>query len=699
MDILGQSSVIVGVTSFALGFSILARNVRNKLYRAFAVLSALISGWALAFFLDKVWPGDSFYRWHLLFNIWVTPAALTLIRVMARVKGAFSRVLLNTSIVLSLCFTVVLVLRLESKSFFLQLIYFMPVVVLFQLIHLMWNDRKLRTMVSFGRRGLIYLGGLICLVTSVMDHVTFMGPWFASAGNIILAIYLFFVSQAITEQRLLNFSALFSRFTVLMAVALTLTGLFWLLVAWVQDSPALFFLNSFIASFLILMLLEPLRSTVRYFTERLLSKEHRFIEQTLKEAQRKLAGIVDPGMLFHSILVAVDQVLKPEWAALFVLRGDGTRYRRVRTVGIEAEGGHGQIGDSILLREILADHPLLKHCEYLNKKGELPILLDQILENEIDRSASKTQRVHLGALIQGLRALGGNLLVPLIATDKVLGFLILRVLSPPSYWGSNWGFLRIVYPYLEQSANTMKNLEVFVRQREKERLAALGEMAAGLAHEIRNPLGAIKGAAQFLDPESDRPESKFLRVIIEEVDRLNRVVTQFLDYSRPGNMEMKPIDIAQLVQKCVELMKSSARAGVKLLSEPFRGSVLVLASAEQIQQVLINLIQNSFNALSAEDGDHSSGNSFIKVSMDVEDSAKPGEVAIHVEDNGPGIKKENLEKLFIPFFTTSPSGTGLGLSISQKIIEAHKGRIEVSTEEGKFAKFSVILPMVPMVKE
>ena len=119
----------------------------------------------------------------------------------------------------------------------------------------------------------------------------------------------------------------------------------------------------------------------------------------------------------------------------------------------------------------------------------------------------------------------------------------MSVPSPPEPWGNNWGFLPIIYPYYEQAAHTLRNLEIYVRQREKERLAALGEMAAGLAHEIRNPLGAIKGAAQFLDPSSDRPDEQFLKIIVEEVDRLNHVVTQFLDYSKPPTTDFKPIDV------------------------------------------------------------------------------------------------------------------------------------------------------------
>jgi signal transduction histidine kinase len=112
----------------------------------------------------------------------------------------------------------------------------------------------------------------------------------------------------------------------------------------------------------------------------------------------------------------------------------------------------------------------------------------------------------------------------------------------------------------------------------------------------------------------------------------------------------------------------------------------VMAVSEQLQQVLLNLVQNSVKALDGRP------DPLIRVAVEVEGKGNRREVSAIVEDNGKGIKREHLEKLFIPFFTTSPSGTGLGLSISQKIIEAHRGRIDVYTEEGRLTRFSVVLP-------
>jgi signal transduction histidine kinase len=148
------------------------------------------------------------------------------------------------------------------------------------------------------------------------------------------------------------------------------------------------------------------------------------------------------------------------------------------------------------------------------------------------------------------------------------------------------------------------------------------------------------------------------------------------------------------VGKAVETMRPALPAGVSLLFTPAvppeSGGRPIEAevSPEQIQQVIINFVRNSLRALETSDNPRK----VIRVSVEREGGDRNPEAWISVEDNGPGIRREHLDKLFIPFFTTSPSGTGLGLSISQKIIEAHRGRIEVATEEGRFARFSVVLP-------
>src|SRR4051812_24901413 len=144
MDILGQSALVVGLTSFALGFSVLARNVKNKLYIAFAVLTTLIGAWGICFFLEKIWSGGSFYRWHLFFGIWLCPAALGFIRLMVRIHDRASRRLLDLSLLVAIALTGVLILNFETLPWVLEVMYFLPALVVLQLLQLMWIDRRLR---------------------------------------------------------------------------------------------------------------------------------------------------------------------------------------------------------------------------------------------------------------------------------------------------------------------------------------------------------------------------------------------------------------------------------------------------------------------------------------------------------------------------------------------------------------------------
>lgn len=690
MDILGQSSLLVAVTSFALGVSLLAKNVRNKLYLAYFLLTVLVSFWSLSFFLEIYLGGGAFYRFHLFCNAWLAPAGLVFIQELSRFRSRGSRLLVDGGVVLASLLSIALGMGWESEPWLKQLIYYAPVLIVVQTLYLIWNDYRTSGLrdtrpspmgLTAGKRASIYIGALVVLATSVMDHVPMLGRWIPSFGNVLLTLYLFFISQAISQQRLLNMAALFSRFLVLLAVALTLTALYSLLFGWIQDSPALFFLNSFFVSFLILMLLDPLRSVVRYFTQRLLTQEYKLLEESVREAQRKLTGVVSTDALTQSVLTHVQLLLSSPSAAIYVLASDATRYRRVRTVG----ESHPDI------QELLADHPLLKLCERLNRKGKVPVILDQVIQNEMDRSASRSQKGELASLIEGLEALDANLLIPLFESDQILGFVVCRAEAPPEPWGGSWGLLPLIYPYFEGVARSLRSMEIFAKQKEKERLAALGEMAAGLAHEIRNPLGAIKGAAQLLDSNPERKESRFVQVIIEEVDRLDRVVSQFLDYSRRDSAPTETVHVPQLLERTMDLLSPSLKPDVQLVLQKTVPGVQIQGSAVQIHQLILNLIQNALKAIDSMNLKKEE-TQWVRVSCDYRGPLDCGEMILSVEDNGPGIRREHLGKIFIPFFTTSPQGTGLGLSICQRIAESHGGRIEVSSEHGKGSVFTLILP-------
>ncbi len=204
--------------------------------------------------------------------------------------------------------------------------------------------------------------------------------------------------------------------------------------------------------------------------------------------------------------------------------------------------------------------------------------------------------------------------------------------------------------------------------RQSERLSAMGEVAAGLAHEIRNPLAGMKGALDIIASraESGTPEAEFAGVAGTELARLDRLITEFLSFARPRDPELREASIASIVAHVLALLGAEAdRRHVAVEVEPIDADVSAFVDDEQISQVIFNVVLNAVQA--------SSAGSMVRLRV----AREPGWTVIDVRDEGPGIPADQLARIFDPFFTTRTRGTGLGLAISQRIVLAHHGTIEI----------------------
>ena len=216
-------------------------------------------------------------------------------------------------------------------------------------------------------------------------------------------------------------------------------------------------------------------------------------------------------------------------------------------------------------------------------------------------------------------------------------------------------------------------------------LAALGEMAATVAHEIRNPLGGIAGYAGMLerDLDSDDPNRRLVQKITEGVGRLNRIVVSLLNYTRPLRLNVHPVNLVELVEETTAFFAidiERSREDIHIERRFPDGDLICRIDPEQLQQVILNLLQNAMQAM-PEGG-------AIEVGLRTE-----GELSVlTISDTGVGMNDEVREKLFTPFFTTKEDGTGLGLVTSKKIIDAHNGQILVDSVPGRGTQFSISLP-------
>ncbi len=224
----------------------------------------------------------------------------------------------------------------------------------------------------------------------------------------------------------------------------------------------------------------------------------------------------------------------------------------------------------------------------------------------------------------------------------------------------------------------------FEQLRRADRLSALGELSAGIAHEVRNPLGSIEGAIQILGrtnlPEETRKE--FSGLAQTELNRLKAVVTNFLEFARPQQPQRRAVEPGTLLESVARLTSETAKmADISIGIDSPRETPSVMLDPEQIKQVILNLVINAIQATPPH------GHVTLRT------RSKDGWLALEVEDEGKGIPEENLEKIFDPFFTTRADGTGLGLSIAHSIISQHRGKIEVARNQGKGMTFAVYLPL------
>ncbi len=237
---------------------------------------------------------------------------------------------------------------------------------------------------------------------------------------------------------------------------------------------------------------------------------------------------------------------------------------------------------------------------------------------------------------------------------------------------------------LISNMTVLKNLEK--EMRETERLAAVGRMAAGVAHEVRNPLSSVKGLALLLQrkfsPTSNEHETATL--LIQEVERINRTISELLSFARPAPLELAGVDVRKLLERQIRLLAADKDSdGISFTLEADDGLLPIAADQDRLNQVFVNILLNGVQAM-GEGG---------KLVVRAWNNSGENTVVISVTDTGPGMEKEVLNQAFFPYFTTKKGGTGIGLALSQKVVNEHGGTIKIHSIPGQGTEVIVTLPV------
>ena len=678
MDLRTQTSLLAAVLAFAIASTVLLRARKRRVHWFFGLFGATVGAWYLSTFLARFLGGGLFWeRLNLVCAVLLPLSAVQFFRTFLQPESRRATQLQRGALVFALAMIAAVFTPIYHHPLFAAAIFAYVFVLLAAALVMLFRAGRIARS-RFERARLTYLAvvGALAAVFTLAEYLPYAGLDIPPVGTVLILVFLYVLSQSILRYRLLDLYELAARLTLLTALSFSLAGILWVLVFL---DPGHFFLHSVVAALVLFLLVDPVRAYLERQISLVFFRERHDLERVVAELRTKLAHTLSTEEMIELLLTGLESSRRVTDASVYLVDEHGRGY--------DLSGHTGQ--KPVPRIELAAARPLVDRL----RRDEALVL--ENLERELEEARELGEDLDAELLTETLAALDAmhaSVVVALRGESETYGFLCVRddrlrdAYSPEE--------VQLLRGLAAQASVAIENSRLYQRLKQRDRLAALGEMAAGLAHEIRNPLGAIKASAQFLaDPSSsdaatlDPGTKEFLDIIVEEVDRLNRVVSSFLDYARPSTGDPAPTDVNAVVRRTVQLLANELD-GLDLELELAAELPRVRIDAERLRQVLINLCQNAAQAMEG------AGTLTVRT-RERKESDRDGErrwVELWVTDTGPGIPQKVLANLFVPFVTTKNRGTGLGLAISQRIVNAAGGHIEVRSQKDVGTTFVVRLP-------
>jgi signal transduction histidine kinase len=400
-----------------------------------------------------------------------------------------------------------------------------------------------------------------------------------------------------------------------------------------------------------------------------------FTRMILAEFNRSLMLIADRDLLVNNITSKIMQVTPVNRIVIFLFNSETEKYIRA--------GRHNN--DELFSQMNFTPHSKLVNWLTVNETyfyvsrlgGVMPYFSDK--EREMIRTA------------------GIDLIFPLKVTNRLSGFALLgKRIDGKNFSRQDIDLLNLLF---DQAAFAIENTALYEEQSERikkmyraDRLALLGQLAAGAAHEIRNPLTAIRSTIQYLGKGmKDLDKMEMIDELMEEVDRINKIVQGLLSFSKPSELEATQVDVEKLLQQTLVLLNNTiVKNKINITVSINVRNTTITADASQLKQVFLNVILNAVEAMDNSEVKQLTLNVESGRSLDYQSRY----LLISISDSGKGIESADIENIFNPFYTTKKDGTGLGLPISYGIINSHKGEMEIKSQPGKGARVVIKLPQI-----
>ena len=390
--------------------------------------------------------------------------------------------------------------------------------------------------------------------------------------------------------------------------------------------------------------------------------------RAVEEFQRSLALIVDPDALRASVSNRLKEIFDPDRLAIFELQPKLGQFR------IALHSGFDQGVDPATIT--LAEGGRMARWFRVNGTCLRPAVESSVVEYFTIEER------------QLLQLCGAELCAPLVTKNQLIGLFVLGSEVRPRLFGRRDADL--LGGLANQASLAFHNAALYREQQDRldrlhrsNRLAAMGQLAAGVAHEVRNPLTAIRSTVQYLSSNLEDAKAEMAQELLDEVDRIDQIISNLLDLTRSGKLNRHRIELLDVLSRTIRLIEIRARKqGVEIEKSMPRPPLMLDADPDQLRQVFLNLILNGLQAMPE------GGSLVISCAVDPAEDR----VGITIADTGKGIPADLIEKVFDPFYTTKSEGTGLGLSVCHNIIVQHGGSIELSSSPGQGTRASILLP-------
>jgi len=490
-------------------------------------------------------------------------------------------------------------------------------------------------------------------------------------------IMVSFITYAILKYRMMDISIVFRKSTTysLLILLLYVPSLFLIIVsqkAFFDKVNYFFSALIFLVLFLVSIFFQRIKPRTEKVVDHLLFRDKYNYRETLGKFSRAMVTILDVQSLCKRIIETITQTMGVEKASFFILNEEKGEYELVESKNL----------DSTSIRKFSKEDALPHH---LQKLGEIIVREEQIKGANIPE---------IKGVVTQMSRLEAEVTIPLISKSHLVGMINLSHKFNKDIYAHE--DIELLTTLANQTAIAIENARLYEDlkksksyMRRADRLASLGTLTAGLAHEIRNPLVAIKTFTQLLPERIEDEEFRkhFLKIASSEVDRISSLINELLEFARPSDPKLEEEDVNSVLDGMILLVSTESKKKHIDISKYFSTDLpQVKIDREQFKQVFLNLLLNAIEATS-ENG---------QVAVRTRSFLKPGGepyIQIEIADTGCGIPQEYLEEIFNPFFTTKDKGSGLGLSISSQIIQDHRGYITVESELNKGSSFFINIPL------